>query len=101
MNNVRLDGFEPRDQVFAITSAAQCGVIYSTLFPKKLLFNCLKEVVSRFQARFGVLLLLNDRRIHAKSILCCAAGFNLFSSDSAGPRCFERANAQTCLIFNE
>jgi hypothetical protein len=69
MNNVRLDGFKPRNKIFGIASAAQCRVIYFTLFAKKFLFNCLKEAVSRFQARFGVFLLLNSRRIHGESIL--------------------------------
>lgn len=69
MSSVPLYGFESGNQRFAIASAAQCRVIYFTLFAEKFLFNCLQEAVSRFQARFGVFLLLNSRRIHGESIL--------------------------------
>jgi hypothetical protein len=69
MNSVQLNGFESRNQRFAITSTAQSCVVYFTLLAKKFLFNCLQEAVSRFQARFGVFLLLNRRHIHGKRIL--------------------------------
>jgi hypothetical protein len=69
MSNVRLDGFEPGNQIFAIASTAKGRVIYFALVLKEFLLNCLQQAVSCFQARFRILLLLSIRRIHRTNIL--------------------------------
>jgi hypothetical protein len=69
MNNVRLDGLKPRNEIFAIAPTAQRRVIDLALFSKEFLFNCLQQAVSCFQAGFRILLLLSNRRIHPENIL--------------------------------